>query len=90
MFIVPRVVGLATLLVLQPAQTLNVWCIYLHLPPKVSTVNVGTLPETNSSHLKMDGWNTGFLLGRPIFRGELLVLGSVSRSAPLSGWDWER
>ena len=22
-----------------------------------------TLPETNSSHLKMDGWNTSFLLG---------------------------
>ena len=28
-----------------------------------------TLPETNSSPLKMDGWNTSFLLGRPIFRG---------------------
>ena len=28
-------------------------------------------------HLKMDGWNTSFLLGWPIFRGELLVLGSV-------------
>ena len=28
----------------------------------------GTLPETNSSPLKMDGWNTTFLLGRPIFR----------------------
>ena len=26
-----------------------------------------TLPETNSSHLKMDGWKTGFLLGRFIF-----------------------
>ncbi len=26
----------------------------------------------------MDGWNTTFLLGRPIFRGELLVSGSVS------------
>ena len=36
-----------------------------------------TLPETNSSHLKMDGWNTSFLLGWPIFRGELLVSGSV-------------
>ncbi len=36
-----------------------------------------TLPETNSSHLEMDGWNTTFLLGYPIFRGELLVLGSV-------------
>ncbi len=36
-----------------------------------------TLPETNKSHLKMDGWNTSFLLGRPMFRGELLVLGRV-------------
>ena len=26
------------------------------------------LPETYSSHLKMDGWNTSFLLGWPIFR----------------------
>ena len=38
-----------------------------------------TLPETNSSDLKMDGWNTNFLVGWPIFRGELLVLGSVSQ-----------
>ena len=28
-----------------------------------------TLPKTNSSPLKMDGWNTTFLLGRLIFRG---------------------
>ena len=27
-----------------------------------------TLPKTNSSHLKMDGWNTTFLLEWPIFR----------------------
>ena len=26
-------------------------------------------PETNSSHLKMDSWNTRFFLGWPIFRG---------------------
>ena len=32
-------------------------------------------PETNSSHLKMDGWKTSFLLRRPICRGELLVSG---------------
>ena len=31
--------------------------------------NMSTLPETNSSHLKMDGWNTSFLLGWPIFTG---------------------
>ena len=28
-----------------------------------------TLPETNSSSLKVDGWKMNFLLGRPIFRG---------------------
>ena len=36
-----------------------------------------TLPETNSSALKIDGWKSTFLSGRPIFRGELLVSGSV-------------
>ena len=30
--------------------------------------NLLTLPETNSLHLKMDGWKTSFLLGWPIFR----------------------
>ncbi len=34
------------------------------------------LPEINIA-LKMDGWNTSFLLGWPIPRGDLLVLGSV-------------
>jgi len=33
-----------------------------------------TLPETNSSHLKIDGWKTLFPLGiRPIFDGEMAV-----------------
>ena len=36
---------------------------------------LSTLPETNSSHLKMDGWNTRFLLGWPIFSGAMLVSG---------------
>ena len=27
-----------------------------------------TLPETNSLHMKIDGWNTNFLLGWPVFR----------------------
>ena len=31
-------------------------------------VNI-TLPETNSLHLKVDGWKINFLLGNPIFRG---------------------
>ena len=37
-----------------------------------------TLPETNGLHLKMDGWKMNFLLGGPIFRGELLVSGRVN------------
>ena len=36
-----------------------------------------TFPETNKFHWKMDGWNTTFVLGRPFFRGELLVLGRI-------------
>ena len=38
-----------------------------------------TLPKTNSSPLKMDGWNTTFLLGRPIFRGVLLLVGKLGQ-----------
>ena len=40
---------------------------------------VGALPETNSSHLKMDAWNTILsFLGWLVFRGELLVSGGVN------------
>ena len=38
---------------------------------------VHSLKLTASLHMKMDGWNTTFLLGRPIFRG-MLVLGGVT------------
>ena len=45
------------------------------------TTHDDTLPETNSSPLKMDGWKMYedvFPFGaRPIFRGELLVSGRV-------------
>ncbi len=37
----------------------------------------GTLKLTASLPLKMAGWKTTLLLGRPIFRGELLVSGRV-------------
>ena len=40
-------------------------------------IDPGLLLETNSPHLKMDGWKMNFLLGWPIFRGELLVSGRV-------------
>ena len=33
-----------------------------------SSLKKNALPETNNSPLKMDGWNTTFLLGWPIFR----------------------
>ena len=38
-----------------------------------------TLPETNSSPLKMDAWNTTFLLGFGLFSGDMLVSGRVTR-----------
>ena len=36
-----------------------------------------SLKLTASLHLKMEGWKTSFVFGWPIFRGKLLVLGSV-------------
>ena len=39
-----------------------------------------TLPETNSSHLKMDGWKTTFLLGPGLFSGAMLVSGRISKN----------
>ena len=47
-------------------------CVFIHLP-KTPTTSLGL----HSGKLKMDGWNTSFLWGWPIFRGELLVSGSV-------------
>ena len=40
-------------------------CSPFHIQPSTRS----TIPETNKSHSKMDGWNTSFLLGWPIFRG---------------------
>lgn len=40
-----------------------------------------TLPELQ----KMDGWNATFLLGRPIFRGELLVSRTLPKCPKDSG-----
>ena len=37
------------------------------------SLHVNTLPETNSSPLKMDGWNTTFLLGFGLFSGAFAV-----------------
>ena len=45
-------------------------------PPRLTNKHVHSLKLTKP--LKMDGWNTTFPLGRPIFRGEPLVSGRVS------------
>ena len=39
-------------------------------------MKVDTLPETNSSHLKTDGWKTSSFWDG-LFSGSMLVLGSV-------------
>ncbi len=40
---------------------------------KTVVITEHTLPETNSSPLKMDGWNTTFLLGPGLFSGAFAV-----------------
>ena len=49
----------------------------------------GTLPKTNSSRLKMDGWledEISYWGKRPIFRGELAVF-SITSSSPAASLD---
>ena len=46
-----------------------------------------TLPETNSSPLKMDGWNTTFLLGFGLFSGAFAVR---FREGKFRSWDFDR
>ena len=45
--------------------------------PNFFYANFDTLPETNSSHLEIDPGKRRFLLETTIFKGELLVSGSV-------------
>ena len=45
-----------------------------------SEILLSTLPETNSSPLKMDGWKMYFLLKVRPFLGAMLVLGRVNTS----------
>ena len=40
-----------------------------------------SIPEANSWHLKTVEWNTNFLLGWPIFRGKLIVSGSLHQNS---------
>ena len=70
-------------------------CWFRHLPNgnRVSAPDLKYIrPETNSSHLKMDGWKTAFLLEWPIFTGyvcfrvylKLIILNPAGGSAQLS------
>ena len=52
-------------------------------------MQVFTLPETKRSPLKMDGWNTTFLLGRPIFRGYVSFTEGSRISEPSTVESWE-
>ena len=48
-----------------PGSFLFLGFFHLFMAFGVAFFSSATLPETNSSPLKMDGWNTPFLLGRP-------------------------
>ena len=72
-----------------------------HVVSNVIWLEGRTLPENNISPLKIDGWKTAFLLGWPIFMGELLALGSVTYTADpalqspfdltvIAGWNRDR
>ena len=52
--------------------SLQLGCLYSR---EVLILIKSTPSETNSLHLKMDGWKSNFLLGRPIFHGAMLVSG---------------
>ena len=39
--------------------------------PRIPLDTSFTLPKTNSSHLKMDGWETTFILGPGLFSGAM-------------------
>ena len=71
--------SIIAILAWNPPQELN-FIYHRHHDPHTcrdSILKETTTPETNM-HLKMNGWNTSFLLGWPIFRCELLVSGRVN------------
>ena len=55
---------------LEGIPIIDLWLtLFIYISISYSSSQSDTLPETNSSHLKMDGWNTGFPFGtRPIFQ----------------------
>ena len=56
------------------------WWQKLLVFPEVLLKNNGwfTHPETNRSHLQIDGWKDYTPFGKACFRGKILVLGSVT------------
>ena len=52
-------------------------CIQVHMFAHITSIHIYTLPETNSSPLKMGHPKSKFIFQPLIFRGELLVSGSV-------------
>ena len=59
------------------------WISNVHLKGKNSAMFIPTLPETNSSHLKMDGWNTRPSFWDGLFSGAMLVSGRVRANCSL-------
>ena len=56
--------------------------------PKLIRLKMSALSETNKSPLKMDGWNTSFLLGWPIFRAYVSFReGNNLQSSDVSSFD---
>ena len=76
-----RVEGKELMLPAQRISYTQPFLLELSLPSSKDSCHLpGVLPKENPDAvyppLKNDGWNTTFLLGRPIFRGELLVSGN--------------
>jgi len=72
--------SIIAILVWNPPRELN-FIYHRHYDPHTcrdSILKETTTPVTNM-HPKMNGWNTSFLLGWPIFRCELLVSGRVNQ-----------
>ncbi len=68
----------STLLSCLVSDSSHLCCSYYRIVGSLTAkLPLNTLPETNSSPLKIDPWKRRFLLETTIFRGELLVLGGV-------------
>ena len=59
-----------------------VWLYHLYCFVKSQQYITFTLPETNSLHLKMDGWNTILSFWEGLFSGDMLVLGCFGEGTP--------